>query len=672
MRNQIKLFINGLQVDLKEDLNILFTYQLEDRTNPTTIKNHYSKNITIEEVEGTPRNSLIFGLFSFSDRRVGQGGTPGNQFDPSKRVPFELYVNGDLQESGYAQLTKVTKSGRKVVYSITLYGGLGDFWYSLHMKDNGETRTLADLKWNNTDENGSILPVDDEFSFRINKDAVMGAWNRLGSTSGSQLWDTINFATLYPGNPDNFDSDKMLVNTNESLVFPTNLTSGDSAYTTVNGYGMAEFEKSYDCWAVRDLRSYLQKPVLSIRRFIETCCNPENNGGYTVDLDPDFFNVANPYYAKAWVTLPSLIVDGGDDASSTYGDNNMAFNPLTQRLDTTTTPPGHSSDKYMNGASAATVADITGNTVTVVNNVLELSDFPFSYVDAYMDAGMVAEASTREELTLTKTIITETGIFNRKRLTDLWCTVFSQLVAFNADTGEKIGGSDIYRFCSPDRMDPAFYTWLKTFFRVIEGASYDVSAVLGPDFYPGNIVDIKGTFQYDSSVGYHKFVSTDNYYRWRYDLQRLPKVDRIRYKMVTAQIYGCSGYKADDTYYNYFGDKLAYITQNAVAYAPKKVISYGGNVAVQVPNEISSGAKITKKKLLSTDESAADFLLSYSKLFGLYWWKDIYSNTIYCRTRNDYFTGEIEDLEDRIDRSKDIVTTPILFDKQIERQAHTR
>lgn len=669
MRNQIKLFINGLEVDLKEDINILFTYQLEDRTNPTTIKNHYSKNITIEEVEGTPRNSLIFGLFSFADRRIGMGGTPGNQFDPSKRVPFELYVNGDLQESGYAQLTKVTKSGRKVTYSITLYGGLGDFWYSLHMKEDGSTRTLADLKWLNQDENGNVLPEDEEFDFTINKETVMDAWNRLGAAqnkSERQLWDTINFATLYPGTPDSFDADKMLVNTYNGQAFPQNITSGDSAYTTVNGYGMAELKKSYDCWAVRDLRSYLQKPVLSVRRFIETVCDPNNNGGYNVDLDPDFFNQGNPYFQKAYFTLPSLIVDGGNDASSTYGGNIPSFNPVTQARDNTATP-NKKADYQMLGTSASTKIDVSGTTlVTDAAGVLDLSEYPFSYLDVGVDISLIAEAnSTTLPLSMTKTIVTRTGPWGMfKHNTTLFATVFCQLVAYDADTNEKLGGSDIYRFCSNDTgADAIIYNQLKIVFRILEDNGYDVSLLLGPDYYHGNIVDIPGYFQYDSSIRAHKLVSTDNYSKWRLSLERLPKHNHMKFKLVSTHLYSSDGYKADSTYFNYFGNRLGFLNQDGATIATKKLISYGGNVSLSVPNEISSGAKITKRKLLSTDESAADFLLSYSKMFGLYWYKDIYSNTVYCRTRNNFFTGEVEDLDDRIDRSKDLITTPILFDK---------
>ena len=666
MRNQVKLFINGLEVDLKEDLNILFTYQLEDRTNPTTIKNHYSKNITIEEVEGTPRNSLIFGLFSFADRRIGQGGTPGNQFDPSKRVPFELYVNGDLQESGYAQLTKVTKSGRKAVYSITLYGGLGDFWYSLHMKEDGSTRTLADLKWSNRDENNNILPEEEEFDFTINKDTVIDAWSRLGAAqnrSEKQLFDTINFATLYPGTPDNFDADKMLINTNGTNAFPTEIQNEGSAYTTVNGFAMGELNKSYDCWAVMDIRSYLTKPVLSVRRFIETVCEPENNGGYNVDLDPEFFNQGNPYYFKAWMTLPSLIVES-DNSSSTYSDNVPSFMTITQGREAGTRP-SQKADNYLHVVSASTPITISGDTLpTGPDGVIDLSNYPFSYLDAGVDFSLIAESSTRLPLSMTKQIITRKGLLNRKHYTHFFSNVFVQLVAFDAETNEKIGGSDIYRYCSNDTSgDDLFYRWIKLYFQVLEKGNYDASALLGEDFAPGNIVDVPGYFEYDASLRAHKHVSTENYSKWRLSLERIPKHNRVVLKLVTSHLYGSDGYKSGSDYYNYFGLRLGYLNQGGCTYATKKVISYGGNVSLTVPNELSSGAKITKKKLLSTDESAADFLLSYSKMFGLYWYKDIYSNTIYCRTRNNFFTGEVENLDDRIDRSKDLITTPILFDK---------
>ena len=382
----LSLYISDQKIDLPEKFNILFSHTLEDRTNPTVVKNSFSKTL---ELPGTDNNNKVFGTFFRNDRYQLYGASDtGAYFDPSKRVPFELYVNADLQESGYAQLTKVTKSGRKVVYSITLYGGLGDFWYSLHMKEDGNTKTLADLKWSNRDANGDVLPEENEFDFTINKETVQEAWSRLGAAQNAnekQLFDTINFATLYPGTPDNFDADKMLINAAGSPAFPTTISSGDSAWTTVDGFAMGELNKSYDCWSVRDIRSYLTKPVLSVRRFIETISDPINNGGYNVDLDETFFNPANPYYSKAYMTLPSLIVEGGDGASSTYGGNTPSFLPQSQGRQNIQSPDSKA-DYEFNFVSASTPINITGQTLNSgVDGVLELSGYPFSYLDAGVD-----------------------------------------------------------------------------------------------------------------------------------------------------------------------------------------------------------------------------------------------------------------------------------------------
>ena len=87
-------------------------------------------------------------------------------------------------------------------------------------------------------------------------------------------------------------------------------------------------------------------------------------------------------------------------------------------------------------------------------------------------------------------------------------------------------------------------------------------------------------------------------------------------------------------------------------------------ITVKWENSIISDAPITKKMLLKTESSPADYLLSYSKLFGLYFVKDVDSKTITIYSRNSFFKNEVENWTDRIDYSKDITITPILFDKK--------
>ena len=120
MVQEIHLYIGGKEVFFSEPPEILFTFQRIDYTNPTAIKNSFTKTITIE---GTPENNDVFNEIYLLGRTQNVA-----LFNPSKRIPFELYSNGDLVETGYAKLDNVIKDGYKIQYEVTLYGGLGDFF----------------------------------------------------------------------------------------------------------------------------------------------------------------------------------------------------------------------------------------------------------------------------------------------------------------------------------------------------------------------------------------------------------------------------------------------------------------------------------------------------------------------------------------------------------------
>ena len=83
---------------------------------------------------------------------------------------------------------------------------------------------------------------------------------------------------------------------------------------------------------------------------------------------------------------------------------------------------------------------------------------------------------------------------------------------------------------------------------------------------------------------------------------------------------------------------------------------------------IASGSKVTKRTLLTTDATPADYLLSYAKLFGLRFVRDKHDKKITI-TKDSYFTGRIHDITQRIDRDSDIKVTPNVFDKRIMRLA---
>lgn len=85
------------------------------------------------------------------------------------------------------------------------------------------------------------------------------------------------------------------------------------------------------------------------------------------------------------------------------------------------------------------------------------------------------------------------------------------------------------------------------------------------------------------------------------------------------------------------------------------------------PESVSSGKTFTKSTFLKTEKTPADYLLDYCKLFGLYFIKDINSKTVDIVTRNTFFTGKVHNYQTRLDLSKDMTVTPILFDKKFYR-----
>lgn len=300
MRPYIELYINNQKVYFKNPPEIFVTYAHTDLHNPTVVKNSYTKTVT---VEGTPENNRIFNDFYDMRRMNGEG-----LFNPSRKEEFTLYRNGEPMESGYVKLDKVEKNNGRINYHITLYGGLGQFLYNLQYKEDGEQMKLSDLDYGSGEK---------EFDVEVDAKNVLYAWNRINGKNGEwqndeyKIFDKINFAPCYNGIPKDFSADKVAIDvqsfiTADDTDLSNQFVTEKDGYTTVDGWVMGELAKEYDEWEMNDLRSYMQRPVVRFKEIIQGCCRPENNGGYTVDLDSDFFSADNPYYENAWMTMPLL------------------------------------------------------------------------------------------------------------------------------------------------------------------------------------------------------------------------------------------------------------------------------------------------------------------------------------------------------------------------------
>lgn len=326
MSNKISLYIADQLVDLDDNSLILFNYTMEDLRNPTIVRNSFSKQVTLK---GTPSNNKIFGHFARLDRQTAYGASAsGVNFSSIRKTPFAIYnEGGEVVESGYVKLDEVKRELNRVEYMVTLYGGLGSFFYELMYRKDGLKRTLYDLRYSDL-ENSDLSPGD--LSDRDGWVSLMAAWDFLKNPADYDpqrcLWcNIINFAPCYNGLPEGFSADKAVCNNPyENIPNYEYLQNPDKTAPDLHMFSFKEGTSSnlmvmsnpHTEWEMLDLRWYLQRPVISVKAIIEAIQNDKDYGGYVVELDDDFFNDSNPYYVNAWITLSMIAIDTRHDSDA--------------------------------------------------------------------------------------------------------------------------------------------------------------------------------------------------------------------------------------------------------------------------------------------------------------------------------------------------------------------
>ena len=288
----MELYINKIKADIDDDALLAITYQSTDYTNPTAIKNSYSKTV---KLKGTNTNNDLFGHIYRLDRSLIEGGEQGGiYYDPRKKVPFELYQNAEIIESGYLKLDSVTDTQGVIEYNCTLYGSLGDFFYNLAYNDDGEQRTLADLTFG--------IENEDNVIFELKQSWIVESWAKLKGNKALDGKASDYFCAIptYSGQYDDFDNNKVLVkrtNANKNY-FPD-----VDGYTTKGNFTLVEAQRDLDEWEAKDLRANQQRIGIKLSKVIEAICDKRNNGGYEVSIDT---STIEPYYRNSYIMLDRL------------------------------------------------------------------------------------------------------------------------------------------------------------------------------------------------------------------------------------------------------------------------------------------------------------------------------------------------------------------------------
>lgn len=297
----MELFINGKEIYLTERLEPNFTYRFLDSLSPSAVKSGYSKTVTLP---ACAQNTEALSPFQ-------------------ERYDWVLYEGNRILEQGYCTLDDEEEEGFRKDYHLTLYGGLGSFFYNLKGEDNNP-KTLNDICLGF----GESLEEDNAFSQSLTPGFVYQGWRDTGSVS--------DILKLVPctWKVSAFDYTKTIVNAIGD-IFPRS-GSGGHTYPSGGGEYLLVTADENTPYAKQDFRIEYMPIAIRYRNIIEGCCRSESNGGYQVHLDPDFFNEDNPYWTDMFLmnTVPGAETSGESEEveevySSFYLDD-MDLNQVNQ------------------------------------------------------------------------------------------------------------------------------------------------------------------------------------------------------------------------------------------------------------------------------------------------------------------------------------------------------
>ena len=584
MRRRIELYIDGHLADISDQGLVLFNYATTDLTRPTVVRNSYSQQVTLP---ATPANAAIFGGYHRPDRV-----TTAEGFNALQRTPFTIYDEmSQVLADGYLRLDGVQRSGEVVTgYKVTLFGGIGAFFQALSYDDNGDEMSLADLDYLGT---GS---PDSELDFNISANAVNDAWNRLQEGNDGvieNMWDVINFAPCYEGIPDGeFDADKGY-GTLTGMGLPAQ--TGYSA--DAQGGCRVNLSEKVDMWAAKDLRSYLQRPVVSVLAMMEAFGRRATAKGFTFDYSALDFN---SYFLNMWKTLPLI---------PSQGSFNKASGNLTDTLQYTSGNTNPAGEWALSGLSTYTGVDIRATLGFTLLWRSNNSAAQMKMVDANYQWSSV---------------------------------VFLQLVAFDAN--DTIVGSSDVTMLGPDSctMD-AEQTARIVGFAPNGSPNYTyrgtktVYASSGWQKVNGDI------FMTIAATGIKKIQLWATPYRLYGSFNGTGLiVSKYATTGISPALWTTGGTRTDTT--------ATTLAQSATP----DVLTYAqtGNVR--------SGALITKQMLLGGKHTPADYLISLAKTFGWMFLYDEASRKMTVMRRDDFYgIDNTIDLSERIDRSRGIDIRPL-------------
>lgn len=575
----IELFINNSPVDLDSAVTFGLTYQSTDTTDPTAVKNSFSKQITLK---GTQNNCNIFSNCYELDY------DNNGDFKPYERVPFELMSNDTVIECGYIKLDTIESDATTVDFKITLYGMLGDYFYNLMYDSDGEKRTLKEVAGFDT--------------IQWNADFIDKGWQSLrDNTTNNDESDWIKACPTYSGTYDDFDNDKFLIhysslNPLKQQLFPA---IESSSSTTSEGYILGTAQREMVEWEARDLRSLYQRPCVKLSELFNRIIHL--NTDYKTIIDDDVLN--SPYWKNTFILFDRLSFDEDTtinglnrltigNAESVNGEIRYKMNPNDIDLSGITDP--HCEVDF--NVSIETNVDAEQNLVSSYRAYGRKDNLPFPFPREVVGGYLVRLECYDDDKLLTSTpqYLFTTKYNDEDTLFNGW---------------EKLikGYSNIIPYYSELTKGDGVWNFKK-------------SLPLQLTIPSTSVVHL---YLYVKQISFTSFGDVD------YGLGLMNQMeDKKKYGV---RIDSKTSLTTDENYTGYWAGTLSPSVQSYI---------------------------VTPDVLFGNSKSPFDYLISFTKLLNLKWYCDYQRHTVRIMQKSTYYTDEVIDLTNSIDRS-DLKITPL-------------
>lgn len=145
----IEIIVNGTALEL-DNVDLQITKSIADIREPQSRQSEWSKTIVIP---GTKRNNKLFNQLFEVGKSITQF-----QYNPNKKAPCLVLVDGAVHLQGFIRLTEVVLNDGQVEYNATIHGQLADLFNDI------KNLKLADLDFS-------------EYNHVLNRDNVLNSWD---------------------------------------------------------------------------------------------------------------------------------------------------------------------------------------------------------------------------------------------------------------------------------------------------------------------------------------------------------------------------------------------------------------------------------------------------------------------------------------------------------------